>query len=640
MMKKILIVFLIIALSFSAFACKKKKTEETVPNNAPVFDGGVHESEYTETDRYIFKNGASDYSIVISASAPSIERTAAVELAEFLYQSTGQILNVVTDDNIAWSQGTKAISLGKNTLSTAAEVTYDYNVLGTQGFRIKTVGDTVFIGGYGGYGTLYGAYEFLSLTVNYDYFYTDCISIDKNVKDIKLYDYNITDVPDIEFRDATYGYVSEDVTVANRYRMMRREVYIIPIDGTIGHNANTWFGVSSNLSTHPDWFNKTVNPTQPCYTAHGNDAERALMLEYAVELLKREIRNNPDKRVVLFCNEDNSEVCECDSCKSAKEYYGADSGAMLKMINEIKSAIDEWFLTEEGREYERDLMISFYAYTGYEEAPHANIECLKNVVPYIAPIHADYMVSMLDEANAGYRKTIEEWAAISNDVHFYFYDTNYSFYFTPYNTFDSLQDNYKFAASLGSSCMHMLGQPNQTNISTGFSVLKMYLESKLGWNVNADIEALTDKFFENYFGPGAEDVRKFFDEYRVHAVYQHDALGYNGVNTIYRNPLTRALWSQQLLESWNSYLEDAFEKIAPLEKDEYTTWKSYYNKIATEKINVNYIYVEVYGSFIEASLKRELQLQTKEYASMLGLKYFKENTTNGPISSLWSSWNI
>jgi len=49
-----------------------------------------------------------------------------------------------------------------------------------------------------------------------------------------------------------------------------------------------------------------------------------------------------------------------------------------------------------------------------------------------------------------------------------------------------------------------------------FGELRTYLIAKLEWNPDADVEALTDRFFRNYYGPAADLARADFDE--IHAM--------------------------------------------------------------------------------------------------------------------------
>ena len=612
-------------------------SENILPPSTSSIDG-THSFKAEKTNEYIVKNFINnDYKIVISKDASTIEMTAANELSEFLYLATEIAFPIITDDNL--SAGGKFFSIGENDLSKNAGVEFDYDILKSQGYIIKTVGQNIYMGGAGDYGSLYSVYGLAEHLLGYDYYYTDSMKINRGLTELPLYNYDVVEVPDIEYRDATYAYVTASAQVCNRYRMMTRDAYICPVNESMGHNVLKWFGVDDNLESHPGWFNDEKDPKQLCFTAHGNSDERAAMLAYGVKVLKEALIQSPDKPVVLLCCEDNKYVCDCDACTDAKEYYGSDSGAMVAMINDIKRAIDEWF-KQDGAPYKRDLKIAFYAYLGYETAPTQNIRCEDGVVPYVAPIHADYMVPLTHKANIAAYTQIEKWKAISEDVHFYLYDTNYTGYFTPYNTFESMQENYRYVASSGSSCMHNLGQGNQPNISTGFSVLKVYLQSKLGWNVNADIKALTDSFFDGYYDVAAEWMRKYFEEYRMQSVIQHDVVGYSGMDTIYRDVVKREYWPKQLLERWIGYMDKAMESIEVYKETNLTLYRQLYNHIAAERIDLYYLYVEIYSNYIEESLKQNYKLLVRDDANNIGLKYFRENPSRGAITLLWSSWKI
>ena len=627
------------AMTFAFSSCQNGDATNAGEGGLPPaieYATGTHSFKVEKTNEYIVKNSTNDYKIVISEDASSVEMMAANELSEFLYQATEIAFPIITDKNLP-SDG-KFFSIGENDLSKTASIEFDYDVLKSQGYIIKTVGKNIYMGGAGDYGSLYSVYGLAEHLLGYDYYYTDSMKINRGLTELPLYNYDVVEVPDIEYRDATYAYVTNSAQVANRYRMMTRTTYICPVKESMGHNVLTWFGVDENLATHSAWFNDEKKPTQLCFTAHGKSEEREAMLAYGIQVLKEALMQYPDKSVVLFCCEDNKDVCDCGACKEAKEYYGSDSGAMVAMLNDIKRAIDEWF-EGDGAAYKRDLKISFYAYLGYENAPMQNIRCEEGVVPYVAPIHADYMVPLTDKANVAAYTQIEKWKAISEDVHFYLYDTNYTGYFTPYNTFEGMQENYRYVASSG-SCMHNLGQGNQPNISTGFSVLKVYLQSKLGWNVNADVNILLDGFFDGYYDVASEYMRNYFEEWRMQSIIQHDVVGYSGMDTIYRDVVKREYWPKQLLERWIGYMDKAMESIEIYKETNLTLYKQLYNHIATERIDLYYLYVEIYTNEIEETLKEQYKLSVRDDANNLGLKYFRENSNRGALTSLWASWKI
>ena len=107
-----------------------------------------------ELSTFICENGVTEYTIVYPADATSWEETAVDELKYFLSLSTGVDFQAVADSDVVWSQGAKYLSLGENELQRASGVTVDNETLGVSGFVVKTVGNSVFMVGGTGVGTL------------------------------------------------------------------------------------------------------------------------------------------------------------------------------------------------------------------------------------------------------------------------------------------------------------------------------------------------------------------------------------------------------------------------------------------------------------------------------------------------------
>ena len=104
--------------------------------------------------------------------------------------------------------------------------------------------------------------------------------------------------------------------------------------------------------------------------------------------------------------------------------------------------------------------------------------------------------------------------------------------------------------------------------------------------------------------------------------------------------MTRELWPKNLLERWIGYVDQAMESISIYEESNPKLYKALYGHISAERINLYYLYVELYGTDASETVIASYKKAVKNDANSLGLKYFKENTTNGPITILWSSWKV
>ena len=183
--------------SLSSFSKEQNALAESVASSTM----GRHERKISETNEYIVQNGKSDYKIIIPAEASVQIGVAAEELAFFFQEATNIKLDIIKDNDaqIQSKDGLKCFSIGKTRLleNSSVNATITYDLLGSDGYRMVTEDNIVYIAGYGDYGSLYGVYDFLNDALNYEFFYTDIYALDKNVWDLKLRNYNVTEVPDV-----------------------------------------------------------------------------------------------------------------------------------------------------------------------------------------------------------------------------------------------------------------------------------------------------------------------------------------------------------------------------------------------------------------------------------------------------------
>lgn len=622
-------------------------------------EDGLHQQIKTETNEYIIKNKISNYKIVLPENANEYEELAYAELLAFFYEATNIKLQCVSDSSVGeFSENNKYFVLGETTLNEKANVKVDKAEVKSRGFVIKTVGLSVFVVGGEGEGTLNGVYELLSQLFDFDFYAKDVYSINKNVTSLKLMNYDIKEAPDIELNNSAYSFAQADNVTIARYRMVARTSLQMYVDGRYsGHNAvkgylqkDLYLNEDDPENYHPEWYDSTKS--QPCFTANGDSDSRALMLEAVTNKAIETIKQYPNAKLLTFAIEDSKRVCVCDACVAAKKKYGSDAGAMVEFVNDLRVRIDQWIDSEEGEGYSKDFYLLFYAYLGYEDAPvivdengemQATIKCVEGVVPFVAPIYADYCYSMYHEKNVDSYNLIKGWQKTSDEIHFYWYDINYYEPLTPYNTFDSLQANYQLAKNSNVSFMYNLGL-NTGGSATGWSVLKVYLQSKLGWNVNCDVEYYTQKFFENYYAETAPEMRAWFNEYRAHAIYIQENKGFDNSNmdspvnqgmTLYLSAAQEKFWPKSVLERWLGYANEALSKIESQKTLNPEYYNEMYRRIVLERASLLYMLVQIYGDKLENV--SELKQQFLSDTTIANITMHREGTA---LSSLLTDWNL
>lgn len=402
-----------------------------------------HYVSATETGDYVLKNGVCDYVVVYPKNASTSEAKAVSVLTKFFLEATGIKLTVVTDEEIAWDETSHYISVGDTEILSAAELSYDYSSSG--GFRIKTVGKSVFLYG-GSRGISYSAYELLNYWVNFEYCAANSYLIDTNVKNIKLYDYDIVEIPDIEY---SLNYIATgnvslsgdvylqdawrtvgDVAVGFQHNIHNSFFYVPPIyplpdnytdfhginsrncslktnadgslyvDPTTG-NYVTCREATNYLAEHPEWFAEGDYqyglPTQLCYSRDPDGLIEVILPKIQYCIL------DSNCSFINISHQDLYTWCECDTCKAYKQAYGGDAAVYLIFLNKLADKVAEWQQTDE-RVKDREIYIQGVVYQKNEDAPAHydstakkyvfNTPDLSNVTDRSALIHGENLPSL------------------------------------------------------------------------------------------------------------------------------------------------------------------------------------------------------------------------------------------------------
>lgn len=611
---------------------------------------GVHNVKREKKSSYLIKDGKCYYSVVLPDNPKPLEQKAADELVFFFREATGITLPVLHDKDLQFRPELHVFSVGNTNMINfshiyESQIEIDKKTLGEVGARVVTYGWTVFMFGATDRGTLYAVYEFLRHCFHFDCYFTDFYSIDRNVTELPYYALDITEVPDIPYHDNGYRFIRGDL--ANRWHRFSE---IIPINGFDGHNVFEYVDVKNNAKKHPAWFDNAEHPLQLCFTAHGDEKEYTAMLEQCFNTLKNALIAYPDYNIVRFAMQDVVETCQCKACRESYKKYKSKAASVIIFLNKLKKMTDEWFLSEEGKPYARRLQIVFYAYIDYEVAParlnskgeyeaiDEEVKCADGVVPMLCFIEMKYTRSPKDPVNKKWYDITRAWHACAKELHFYFYDTNFHYYLTPYDSFTCMREYYQWVIDNNSNFLHNLGQPHNAH-PTGFSVLKAYLQSKLAWDMTSDLDAYTDKFFKNYFGPACEPMRKLYEEWRKVAYDQPRKYGYGERRNVevYAIPLSDKLWKKSDLDRWLDYTKQAMAAIAFMADTDFSMYCKYAANVITERIFVKYLLIEVFGESYDGKTLESMKKSVRSDCEYVGITNWNEQEN---ASFLWKAWGI
>lgn len=621
----IAILMCICCLSF--MSCKKHKVEK--------------EENLLFTDYPFITESISDYKIVYPQDADPSDSTykAARELKKYLETATGAVLPIISDAAVTYSEDNTYLSVGDTSLLQEAGIEIDSAQLQSSGLRIKTVGKSVYMTGATQYGTLYAVYEFLNRLFGMETYAIDETVIQTGVKTLNLPDMDVTEIPSFNYRIGKYGtYTSE---FRDLMRVHSEERFMAPLYSTLYHNSFKALPPDTYKTAHPDWY--STDGLQLCYLAHGNEEEYAQMVEAASVVLAECLAAAPDASTISFTHEDYDTWCGCSACSASKAKYGVDSATAIHFINDVAEATNAK-LREAGDT--RDIVYWIFAYgptlkapvvetdKGYQPVDEGVNMRDNNIGVIYAPILMDYTKPMTHINNTGYKDVFAQWAALTDNIYFWGYDTIFCDYFDVHNTFGTIQENLRVAKEYNVTAAMLQGQHDQRT-SSCFNNFKIYLAAKFQWNLDESYEDLFNAFFDNYFKDASETMKTLFINLTTHCSWfanEYNVYGQGGISTV-----KETYFPKGAVNNWMKLIEQAYKDIEGLQNTDSALYKKVSDRITLESLAFRYLLIELYGADYLDSELTEMKNDFRRDCGKLGVTHFREHQM---IDGLWSKWNM
>lgn len=659
-MKKLLCVILTLVMFASLAACKKGNNPadssvdvpaktETASNRYNEDSSrwtATHTFEGKETNDYIVKDGISEYKILLPELS-TYTTFARDELIRFFGEATGVTLEAVDGGSISHSASAKYISLGDTEAFRTSGLTVDKSALGRDGARILTKDKTVYIVGGEDQGVLYGVYDFLKMNFGFEVYYKDCYDIDTGVKNVKLCNYNVTDVPDIPYK-ARVGILQcesqdmDDYMFAYRLRTTDNlEDMMFLIHKELGNQGSASDKLHNSLYYLPKEQYQDKNPEfystkgeQLCYTAHGDGVAYQKMIDICAQKVEQSLKwytkdRYPIMNTVHIGIMDNWQSCECSACKSfAAAHNNAESAAVYKFVQDMARKVVDWMNLPENAAYKRDdLQFTFFAYQWTLKPPFEikddEIIIADDIVPdsdlKIKPFNAfssfDYSVKMDDSSNAEQIEYASQWAKYVSDGWSWTYGCFFNDYFCFYDPYTFYEDYYKWLYEQKYQYTFAQFHSRQRGADTGFYTLANYITSKLMWDSSLKTSELMDNYFKAMYSDAAEAMKEVFYECRMWFAVSHEKLGWGRSATQLQPTTNSNLISLGFVKTLFDKLDKAYAAIAKYEKDEAT-----YSRLK-EHIDIEWLFpakcaIGLYSTKYDVS---EIKVKFKSLCNSLGI---------------------
>ena len=624
-----IIVFVCVALTccsaLFAVACKNDDSQNG--SQKRVYQG-THIYTAPDTEDYFVKDGKTDYVIVLPETLTPDLKTAKEEFIHLLKMATGTTIYAIPDTGLVFDENARYISIGNTSVYQTSGLNLELGNLKNYGARIVTEGKSVFLLSETDKGVLNSVYTFMQVTFNYDYYYRDVVEID-NVTEMKLKDYDVTDIPDIQDRVVYSNMLDDEFSDydMNMYRERLKNIddigyTFMPVwtgePGKSGQKSfhNTLCYLPRDQYDEYSGYFYSDRGEQLCYTAHGDPEMRQLMVELCAQkvidcLIYYDPINYPYKNVMTISMEDNGAICDCAACTANKDYYGADSANVILFVNDMCEIVEDWMAQPENSAYYRDdFNIMFFAYHNYEACPATEING-KYVLNNGLTMHPmssawvalafSYVANFYDSVNDTTREKMQSWFDVCDNIRLWVYSYNFTFGEAFYDLFNFFTtDFYQYVSSYGAS--YILNEGNGAGISSNFQTLAVYLNAKLCWDSSLNSAELTDKWFNAMYKDAAPIMRKVFNDIRIYMLSVVRGDGGDAEGSIMGgNYGFKSYWPEGLLKSWMATMDQAILAVDKYKEIDAKTYEKIVNHIGIEYVAPATHLIRFHGSLIETS---------------------------------------
>ena len=439
---------------------------------------------------YLFKDGKSDYSIVLPANASASELTAATELSTYIEQMSGvrlPITKVVTG---------KCVFIGWN------NKTNDNRPDDTEeGYIYKTIKKNLFIYGGRNNGTMHGVYAFLEQEMGVHWLTSSCTYVPKRRAFAIDHIYR-KERPAFAYRSDFFHDALQNIRWNAHNRLNshpnRTNLHYGPQSAYWGiHTFAQLIQPERYFKPHPEYFSllhgKRSDKAQLCLSNAGMRSE-------LIKNLKNVIRENPGYWCYDVSQNDNTNPCECRNCQRLVKRLGGQSGIML------------WFVNQVAREIRKDyphVKIGTFAYQYTRHAPTSVIKPDDNVVVRLCSIEC-CMAHALEacKQNNSFVYDLEMWQKKTRNIYIWDYATGFDHYLLPFPNFAAMAANLRYFAKT-----HVTGIMEEGAYNARwneFSELKQWMIAKLMWNPWQSADSLANVFIRYYYEEAAPHIERYY----------------------------------------------------------------------------------------------------------------------------------
>lgn len=445
---------------------------------------------------WLFRNGKSNYQIVVAADASPSERTAALELQDYLLQIGGVQLPIASKPD----RRLRHIFVGYSP-QVAALTGESRPSADDERFTYRSVGRDLFIWGGSQRGTMYGVFTFLERELGVHWLTPDCTVVPQR-RQWRLPKLDYSEQPAIGYRYNNYR-CTRDQPVWSAHV---KENMQGPVTNEYGNQEGYWSCHTMGqlvpsrefYTTHPEYFSlrdgKRLSWNEQLCLSNPD------VLALCKERLAAVMRKHPGYRIYSLSQNDNFNFCQCPDCAAIEAQYGGHSGLIVWFVNQVADAVREEF---------PDKYVGTFAYQ-YSRKPPVGIVPRENVVIRLCSIECCFAHPLTAGCpqNEAFMNDMQAWAEIAPHLFIWDYIVDYAQYVAPWPNFQVLAPNIR--AFRDNKAIGVFEEAEYQSLGAEFEEMKSWVVNQLLWNPEQDTDSLVAIFINGFYGKAAPRVMDYY----------------------------------------------------------------------------------------------------------------------------------
>lgn len=480
----------------------------------------------------IVAGGESDYTIIVSKEASSVEQFAASELQSYIEQMSGVKLPIQEAGPV--SGESNGIYVGEE-LVRQQGISIPASELGWDGFILESSGNNIYLAGLKQRGTLYAAYDLLErmgarwFAPDFEFYAPAQGEMIPQLSEISIPELHVISKPDLKYRKkyVEEGWTHTPENMAKLIDWMAKtkmNVFVHPVnyrnrDHTIwdsvrtqlipelqkrgmvveigGHGYQTYLPPSQYFDEHPEWFGM-------------KDGERSQEERVVFNTTNKDALSTLAQNISDYLKE-RPEVDIFDLWPPDAAQWSEDPESMAQGTPSDRQAIVLNYIAQELKDDFPDLKIEFLAYADYIEPPPAQKITADNLLMDYAPLTRSYAFPFWDYGhfeNAEFDKALHKWIdgeAYTGEISFYSYYRKYAWRSLPIVFPRLIAREIHYFDSLG-----LVGMGSYSEPGDWFTYeLNHYVIAKSSWNSLVDVHSLITDYTTHRYKEASEIINRY-----------------------------------------------------------------------------------------------------------------------------------